>query len=207
MKQRVAIIGSGKWAFQLKKYIEETDYLSFVGYIDSNKQVDEVLCNDEEAAQLYGKEFDAVFMGIGYAHLDLRKQLFDSYKAKGIPFATIIHPTATISNTAKIGEGCLIGMNSVIEMDAKIADNVVIHSCVYVAHEVVVNKHSYITARVALAGEVIIGQCCFIGFNCSIRDGISIADETVVGCSANVVKNITESGHVFIGNPARMLIK
>ena len=207
IKKRVAIIGSGKWACQLRKYIEETDYLTCVGYIDDNKLVEGVICNDEEATLYYGKKFDAVFMGIGYAHLDLRKKIYDVYKTKGIPFATIVHPTAIISNSAEIGEGCLVGMNSIIEMGAMIADNVVIHSGVYIAHEVVVDKHCYITARAALAGDVKIGQCCFIGFNCSIRDGITIADNTVVGCSANVVKDITESGHVFIGNPARMLIK
>lgn len=207
MKTRVAIIGSGKWANQLKNYIEATNYLSFVGYIDNNTQDEDVICNDDNAPFLFGKIYDALFMGIGYARFDLREKLFIYYKSKAIPFATIIHPTAIIHDSATIGDGCLVGPNSVIEMDAHIEDNVVIHSSVYIAHEVHVDQHCYITARASIAGEVKIGKSCFIGFNCAIRDGISIANNTVVGCSANVVKDIVESGHVYIGNPAKRLIK
>lgn len=207
MKTRVAIIGSGKWANQLKNYIEATDYLSFVGYIDNNTQDEAVICNDDDATSLYGIVYDALFIGIGYARFDLREKLFDSFKSKNIPFATIIHPTAIINSSAVIGEGCLVGPNSVIEMDAHIDNNVVIHSCVYIAHEVHVAPHCYITARASLAGEVKIGKSCFIGFNCAIRDGVSVASNTIVGCSANVVKDIVDCGYVYIGNPARRLIK
>ena len=47
-----------------------------------------------------------------------------------------------------------------------------------------------------------IGSQCFIGVGVSIRDGISIADNSTVGMGSVVVKSITESGTNF-GNPCK----
>lgn len=56
-----------------------------------------------------------------------------------------------------------------------------------------------------MAGYVRIGECIFIGINSTIKDHIAIADYTTVGCAANVVKDIEESNHTYIGNPVKQL--
>lgn len=163
-----------------------------------------VFCSDNEVVTLYEQgAFDYLFIGIGYARFDLRKKLYDKFSQKQIPFVTIIHPAAVVSPSAKIGEGSFIGPNVVINKEAEICNNVVINSSVLVEHNTIVGNHSYIAGRAAIAGYSRIGECSFIGLNSTIKDHIAIADYTTVGCAANVVKDIEESNHTYIGNPAK----
>lgn len=163
-----------------------------------------VLCADNELVTLFQQgAFDYLFIGIGYARFDLRKKLYEDFSQKQIPFATIIHPTAVISPSAKIGEGSFIGPHAIVNKEAVIDENVVINSGVLVEHNSEIGRHSYIAGRAAIAGYSKIGESSFIGLNSTIKDHITIADYTTVGCSANVVKDIKESNHIYIGNPAK----
>lgn len=72
----------------------------------------------------------------------MRKRLYEEFSQKQIPFATIIHPTAVISPSAKIGAGSFIGPNVVINKEAEICDNVVVNSSALVEHNTFVGPHS-----------------------------------------------------------------
>ncbi|MBE7551499.1 MAG: hypothetical protein HS126_10550 [Anaerolineales bacterium] len=55
-----------------------------------------------------------------------------------------------------------------------------------------------------IAGNVEIGQYCFVGANATIRDGLTIAPECVIGAGAVILKD-TERGRVYRGQRAEML--
>lgn len=204
MTKRIAILGSGEWASQLADFIKVDPSMELVGFVDNKPVRGGYFCSDNELVTLYNRgAFDCLFIGIGYARFDLRKKLYEEFSQKQIPFATIIHPTAVVSPSAKIGAGSFIGPNVVVNKEAEICDNVVANSSVLVEHNTIVGNHSYIAGRAAIAGYSRIGECSFIGLNSTIKDHIAIADYTTVGCAANVVKNIEESNHIYIGNPAK----
>ena len=52
---------------------------------------------------------------------------------------------------------------------------------------------------------VSIGNNVWIGANCTILAGVSIADDTIVAAGALVKKSITESGTIVGGIPAKFL--
>ena len=64
-----------------------------------------------------------------------RKQKFEKLKEAGWKPATIVHPTAVISEFARIGEGSLICLKANINTDARVGDNVIINSGANVEHE------------------------------------------------------------------------
>jgi len=206
MKKRIAILGSGEWASQLADFIKSDMTLELAGFVDNKPVRGGVLCADNEVVALFQEDaFDYLFIGIGYARFDLRKRLFEDFTRKQIPFATIIHPTAVVSPTATIGVGTFIGPCSLINKDVVLGNNVVVNSSVLLAHNTEVGNHSYIAGRAAIAGYSKIGECSFIGLNSTVKDHVWIADNTTIGCAANVVKNIEESNHIYIGNPAKQL--
>lgn len=101
---KIAVIGSSEYASQLRDFIQYYSDYEFAGYVDNDTGNPDVLCSDEEVADYFRKRlFDFLFDGIGYAKFPLRKKLFNRFKSEGIPFANLIHPTAFVHPTAKMG--------------------------------------------------------------------------------------------------------
>lgn len=203
MKGRIAVIGSGEYAGQIKDFIRNYSDYEFAGFIDNVNGNPEILCGDNEVPESYKeKKFDLLFNGIGYADFSLRKRLFEKFRSFGVPFATFVHPTAFIHCNARIGKGVYVGPHSSVLKDAVLEDDVAIMTDVLVSHNVHIKAHTYVAGMVAFGGYVHIGESCFIGLNSTLRDHVQIADRTIVGCGSNVIKDISESGHTYVGNPA-----
>lgn len=56
------------------------------------------------------------------------------------------------------------------------------------------------------AGEVVIGNNCFIGMHTTILKGVHIGDNCIIGANSLVNKDIP-SGYVVAGNPAKPIMK
>jgi UDP-3-O-[3-hydroxymyristoyl] glucosamine N-acyltransferase len=57
-----------------------------------------------------------------------------------------------------------------------------------------------------VSGNCNIGDCVYLGSNSSVREKISICDNTIIGLSSGVVKNIETTG-TYVGVPAKKIIK
>ena len=55
-----------------------------------------------------------------------------------------------------------------------------------------------------LSGNVVIGECCWIGVGACVRQGLQIGDNVVVGAGAVVVRDVPPNITV-VGNPAQPL--
>lgn len=62
---------------------------------------------------------------------------------------------------------------------------------------------SYVSTRSVMWGDTKIGENCFLGVNCTLRDDIHLAPRTVVGAGATVVKDTVEDG-VYTGVAAKL---
>jgi sugar O-acyltransferase (sialic acid O-acetyltransferase NeuD family) len=127
-------------------------------------------------------------------------------RSTGIPdsaFATVIHPTASVSRFASIGPGSVILQHVTIAANAHVGQHVIVLPHSIISHDAVVGDFSCIAAGVCISGNVSIGKNCYLGTNASVRDGISIGESSLVGMGSNVIHNLP--GHVTaMGNPARI---
>lgn len=82
---------------------------------------------------------------------------------------TGIHPTATISDNATLGQGVSVGANAVIEDYVTIGNNTVVYAGVYIGvdtkigNECVIYPNAVIMDGVTLEDRVIIGPGCVLG--------------------------------------------
>jgi UDP-3-O-[3-hydroxymyristoyl] glucosamine N-acyltransferase len=75
---------------------------------------------------------------------------------------------------------------------------------VHIAHNCAVGEDTIITACAEISGSVSIGRDVWIGPNCSIINGVSLADGVFLGIGTVVSKSLTEKG-VYAGVPARLV--
>jgi sugar O-acyltransferase (sialic acid O-acetyltransferase NeuD family) len=119
-------------------------------------------------------------------------------------YATIIHPSATVSPLAKIGKNTLLMAGVVLTSNCSIGDHVCILPNTVIHHDSSVGNYTLIGSNVTVAGNTTIGNGCYIGSGTSIINGISIGDRSLIGMGSNVIRGIAADSKVA-GNPTKIL--
>jgi sugar O-acyltransferase (sialic acid O-acetyltransferase NeuD family) len=121
-------------------------------------------------------------------------------------FETILHPTASVSRTAKLGRGVVVFQNVTITYNVTIGDHVIILPASVISHDDRIGDYTSIAGGVSISGKVDVGQSCYLGSNASIKDGVKIGDYCLVGIGSVVLQDVGDNS-VVVGNPARLLRK
>lgn len=205
----LAIIGSGHLGQQIAHYaITDHHYDAVVFFDDFSKETSvngfQILGNSDDIALAFKqKTFDELLIGIGYKHLDIRKQLFERF-APTIPFGKIIHSSSWVDATAVVSEGCVIYPSCCIDAHAVIDQNTILNVACTVAHDSKVGKHCFLSPRVALAGFITIEEQCIIGINATIIDNVTLIAKTQIGGGTVVIETLQKNG-LYVGNPQRFI--
>lgn len=132
----------------------------------------------------------------------LRESVYRRGKEKAYTFVTYVSSKATTFEGAQIGENCFILEDNTIQPFTTIGNNVVLWSGNHIGHHGSIADHVFFTSHVVLSGRCTVEPYCFFGVNSTIRDGLRIAEGTLVGMGACVTKE-TEPWGVYTGSPAR----
>lgn len=123
-----------------------------------------------------------------------------------------------IREDSEIGDYVSIGSHSVVEHHVQIADNVRIHSQVFIPEFTVLETGAWLGPNVVLTNARFplgykvkeklkspwVGPRAKIGANATILPGVRIGAEALVGAGAVVTCDVPD-GEVVIGNPARIV--
>jgi sugar O-acyltransferase (sialic acid O-acetyltransferase NeuD family) len=166
----------------------------------------------------YGGKLNAGDMFGGYPVLGDPEDLHKYPEAGFIPmhvwksrdgeaqWVSLIDPSAFVSATASIGDGCVIYPNCFVGANAVFEKKVFMLSGSVVNHDCHICENVTITSGVILAGSVKAGAGAYLGQGCNIRQYLTIGTNAYVGMGAVVTKDIPE-GVTVVGNPARVFIK
>ena len=122
----------------------------------------------------------------------------------GNELVTLIHPTAFISETVKIGAGTYVGPQAVVNVNSELGRGVIINTGAVVEHDCKIGDWTHISPGAVLCGTVTIGEGCWIGANSVIKEGVRISPNVIVGCGAVVIRDITKPG-THVGTPVHQL--
>jgi sugar O-acyltransferase (sialic acid O-acetyltransferase NeuD family) len=157
----------------------------------------------EEVERVYDPAKFSFFVPMTQRKMNqLRESIYNQAKAKGYSFISYISSRATVFPGTKIGENCFILEDNTIQPFTPIGNNVVMWSGNHIGHHGQIRDHVFFTSHVVLSGHCIVEPYCFFGVNATIRDGLHIAEGTLVAMSACITKN-TEPWGVYRGVPAK----
>jgi sugar O-acyltransferase (sialic acid O-acetyltransferase NeuD family) len=159
-----------------------------------------------------GFEGDELFEGwnssydfiLGIGDNKIREKIAKLILLKDKNLLNVIHPSASISKTFKIGKGNFIARNVAINPLAEIADFCILNTGSIIEHECVIKNAVHIAPGVVLGGNVTVGERTFIGANSVVRQGITIGKDVVIGAGSVVITNVPDCVKL-VGNPARIL--
>lgn len=121
-------------------------------------------------------------------------------------FATLIHPTASVSPFAKIGYNSLIMAGVVITANSVIGNHVCILPNTVVHHDSNIGDFTLVGSNVTIAGNTTIGNHCYIGSGASIINSITVGENTLIGLGSNVITSVPAKSKIA-GNPAKQIFK
>jgi sugar O-acyltransferase (sialic acid O-acetyltransferase NeuD family) len=149
---------------------------------------------------------DAAVLAVpgGPASFRSRRAVIESLSIDERRFATVIHPTASVSRNARIGRNVLIMAGVVITSNAVICDHVCILPNSVVHHDSVVGAWSLIGSNVTIAGAVQIGENCYVASGSTLKNGLNLGEGCLIGLGSNVISDVLPMATVA-GNPARPL--
>lgn len=154
-------------------------------------------CHDYSSCDL------EVIVAIGNNNIRWQKALW--LREAGIKFATLIHPRATVSRFATVGEGCVVFAGSVINPDANIGQHCIINSNTTVEHDCILGNAVHLSPSSTLAGNVKIGDLTWVGIGACVRECTIIGSESIIAAGAAVVTDIPNLT-IALGVPAKRLI-
>ena len=144
--------------------------------------------------------FDAVALGIG--DNDARHECLRSLRACCV--VPLVHPTAVVSDSARIGRGTVVFAGSVVNAAAKVGDACIINTGAVVEHDCDLGDAVHVSPGAVLCGHVRVGHRSWIGASAVVIQEITIGADVIVGAGAVVTRDVPD-GATVVGNPARII--
>ena len=119
-------------------------------------------------------------------------------------FATLIHPSTSISSTSIISDNVLLSAGAIVNAKAKIGYGCIINTASIIEHECHLDDFVHVAPGATLSGNVTIGKRSFIGANATIIQGITIGDDVIIGAGAVIINNVPSNSTV-VGNPGKII--
>ena len=133
-----------------------------------------------------------------------KKRLFAELKGKGASFAQMIHPSAVIARSARLGEGVVVCPQSFVSADVVVGDLCAINGNASVGHDVRLGSFSTLSSHVDLTGWVQVEECAFFGSGARVLPKLKIGSGARVGAGAVVMRSVPADTVVY-APPAKRL--
>lgn len=131
-----------------------------------------------------------------------RLTLSSALQAIGANLATVVHPFTAISPSVQIGAGSVVLAGAVINAGATLGRACIVNTRASVDHDCVIGDGVHISPGVALAGNVVVHDLCWLGIGSCAIPGVVVGRAAVVGAGAAVTKNVN-AGTTVAGCPAK----
>lgn len=118
--------------------------------------------------------------------------------------ATLVHPSAILDSTVKIGPGTCVGPASVISFNTKIGTHVLIDTHVSVGHDSELMDFCEVFSGARINGNCYVSEYALVGCNATVLPGTVVGCRAVVGANS-LAQGLVEPDTTVFGIPARII--
>jgi sugar O-acyltransferase (sialic acid O-acetyltransferase NeuD family) len=135
----------------------------------------------------------------GIGDINTRVNIFEKLLQAGFTFPRIVHPTATVEQSAELRDGVQILPHAYIGTLAKLNFGVLINNGAIVSHDCTIGDYSGLAPGAMLAGEVHVGAKTQVGMGVTVNLRVRIGDNVTIGNSAVIKADVPPDVFVRAG--------
>jgi acetyltransferase EpsM len=121
-------------------------------------------------------------------------------------FATVIHPTAVISDFAEIGHGVCIQPFVSVGPNVKIGNHVQIYAQSLIGHNSTLKDYTYVANNACVGASIVLEEGAYLGTNASVLENVTLGTWSLAGIGSVIIRDVPPYTKV-VGNPAREIGK
>ena len=199
---RVLIIGGGGFSAEVADLVRTLGH-TVVGYYDAQPSGPTGYGDDAPPIRNTLDEWDAAAAAWAIGDGAVRNR-FKATVARRFELPVFVHPSASVSPSAEIGQGSLIMQNVVVNANARVGSDTILNVACCVAHDCSVGDFVHLAPGVQMGGGSSVGEGVFCGTNSTILPGTAIGEWSTCGAGAVVTSDIPARS-VAVGVPARVV--
>lgn len=210
---RVLIFGAGDIARLAHFYFSRDSEHDVVGFaVDEGfRDVGELrglpVVEMSEALSRFPPESCAMFVALSYTRMNrVRAEKYQSAKTMGYELVSYISTRCSYLSETPPGDNCFILEDNTVQPFVTIGNNVTLWSGNHIGHDSTIEDHCFISSHVVVSGHVRVKSYCFIGVNATLRNSVTIGEQTLIGAGAAVMKDTRPKG-VYLGPRAELFAK
>ncbi len=209
--EEIILYGSGGMAREVVELIEDinkgTPRWNIRGYIDDIKgDCGEVLHGYRilGTSEILKDLPDTTCIVIAVSDPAAKESIYKKIKDCNIKFPILIHPSAKVSENARIGEGSIIGVDCIVSTDVNIGRHVFLNMRTVVGHDSDIHDFCSCLVNCIIAGGVQIGDGSLLGSGCIIMEKKVLGTKCKVSMGS-VVSFDVEDHHVVMSRPSKSM--
>ena len=205
-EQPLLVLGTHAFASEVLDLVSETPGFRVDGFVEN---LDRTRAEDDlEGLPVHWIDdvdrFAATHRAVCALGTTKRRRIIEEAAARGLGFATVVHPAARVSSRSELGEGTLASAGVVVAANARIGRHVILNRGALVGHDTVIGDYVTVGPGANVAGLCRVEDGAYLAIGAVVVDRVSIGAGALVAAGAVVTKDVPPHVQV-IGVPARVV--
>lgn len=205
MGTAIIIVGVGGHAISVTS-VALACGMSVIAYVDDSKAGSEVSGIPVISKQKCIDTYKTANLAIAIGDNSVRERAYNEYKSElpNCKFPSLIHQSAVIGINSEVGDGAVIMPQTNVGPYSKVGEFCILNTSSSIDHECDMHAFSSIGPRVVTGGNVKIGVRSAVSIGATVKHGIVIGDDVVIGANSYVNKAF-DSNQLAYGTPCKFV--
>ena len=206
----VVIVGAGGFGSEVVEIFKDQNKQkkewNILGFIDDNNKLHGKTINNY---QILGgldwfKEHNDVGCICTIGEPETKKKIVEKLQKMDVNFYKAIHPSVIMSEFIELGEGVIICAGTILTVNIKIGNHVVINLNCTIGHDTIIEDYCSMMPTVKINGNNHLHKGVYVGTGATFIHQVTIGAWSTIGAGAVVVKDIPENV-IAVGIPAKVI--